>query len=117
LTTLGVNTLNFAVPALICYYLFNYPLRHTRRAGPTVFFLGCAAGMLGMCLSAIVFAAALLLSGGQWWAAVIGILGLHLPVILVEGLVTGSVVVSLKRIRPEVFEGLAWARVRELPHA
>jgi cobalt/nickel transport system permease protein len=116
-TTLGINTLTFAVPAVICYYLFGTPLRWLRRAGPWVFVLGFAAGSVGIVLSALLFSGFLLMTGEEFLPTVYFVLAAHVPILFVEGMVTGTIAVSLKRLRPQVFGPLPPVMLKGCPHA
>jgi cobalt/nickel transport system permease protein len=101
LTTLGVNTLTMALPAVLCYYLFNLWLR---RAGlRSAFVIGFVAAAFCITTGALLIALAMCLSGHEFATAAALICVAHLPVVLIEGLVTGSIVVFLKRVRPEIF--------------
>jgi cobalt/nickel transport system permease protein len=116
-TTLGLNTVAFALPAIICYYLFGRALSRVKPTGPRVFALGFAAGFLGMLLYCLVFCGILLLCGKEFRIPSLMVLLFHVPVLVVEGIVTGSVVVSLKRLRPEVFDAVGPAVAKEYSHA
>jgi len=104
LTTLGVNTLNMALPAVACYYLFRRAFRcngadESRRS---VFRIGFAAGLAGFALAGGMTASVLLISGNGF-ESFVGVMGIaHLPLLIVEALVTGSVVVFLRRVCPEL---------------
>jgi cobalt/nickel transport system permease protein len=100
LTTLGLNTTIMALPAVVCYYLFHRASA-SRRQG-VVFLAGFAAGCLAILLGGLLSATALMLAGSQYAALGRLFLTLHVPVAVVEGLVTGSVVVLLRKVRPEV---------------
>ena len=102
LTVLGVNTLNMALPAVVCHYAFGRALRSRRRGA--LFGLGFAASFMGIALAGIMTAASILLSGKEFAAAIAAMGIAHIPVIVVEGLVTGSVVVFLHKVRPELLE-------------
>ena len=102
LTTIGVNTLIMALPGVICYYLFRRPARDGRER--VVFVVGFAVGALGIVLGALI-------GGGSLWAAgeqfrVFGYVfaGLNLALAAGEGLVTGSIVVLLRKVRPELLD-------------
>ena len=102
LTTLGVNTLIMAVPAVICHYLFRDAVRS--RSESTVFAVGFAAGGIAILLGAFLGAGALWAAGEEFRIfSKLVVLG-HLPIVVVEGLVTGSVVVLLRKVRPELLE-------------
>lgn len=104
LTTLGVNTLVMALPGVVCHYLLRHMARSRRSS--TVALAGFAAGALAVVLGGA-------LSAGVLFAAGRGIENLapvffaaHLPVALVEGLVTANVVLLLRKVRPEVLDSL-----------
>ena len=100
ITVLGVNTFNMAFPAVVCHYVFGGGLR--KRGRTAVFGLGFAAGALGVALGALMVGLSLLASGGEFLAAAGLLISAHVPVIVVEGFVTGSVVTFLHKARPEV---------------
>ena len=102
LTTLGLNTMIMAVPAVACHYLFRRAV-HSRHE-TLVLAAGFAAGATGIVLGAVLTACALLIAGEAFEAVSKAVLAAHLPVAAVEGLVTGSVVVFLRKVRPELLE-------------
>jgi cobalt/nickel transport system permease protein len=57
---------------------------------------------MAIVLGALLSSAALVLAGQPFVLLAQGFLALHIPVALIEGLVTGSVVVLLRQVRPEV---------------
>ncbi len=105
-TVLGINTLIMALPGVICYYLFRWPVRSNRQW--VVFASGFAAGSIALVLGALLSSAALVLAGQQFVVLAKGFLAVHIPVALVEGLVTGSVVVLLRQVRPEILAPPCW---------
>jgi cobalt/nickel transport system permease protein len=110
-TVLGLNTVVMALPGVICYYLFGAAARGTART--TVYAAGFAAGALGVVLGALLSSSAMLVAG-QEYAVLAGIfLASHLPVALIEGLVTASVVVLLRQVRPEVLRAPLLAPLAE----
>jgi cobalt/nickel transport system permease protein len=109
LTTLGLNTLVMALPAVGCHYLFHYPVRSSSQ--PLVFATGFAAGAAAIVLSSLLLLVALTLSGKQFAGyGLLLVLG-HLPIAAIEGLVTASVVVLLRKVRPEMLESPLLASV------
>jgi len=102
LTTLGINTLTMALPAVACYYLFHRALRSGHEAA--TFVAGFAAGAVGIALGALLTAFALVAAGGEFELFAEANLVAHLAVAGIEGLVTGSVVVFLRKVRPELLE-------------
>ncbi len=99
-TVLGLNTVMMALPGVVCYYLFGAAVRGTGRT--TIYAAGFAAGATGVVLGALLSSSALLFTDRTFAVLAGGFLALHLPVALIEGLVTGSVVVLLRQVRPEV---------------
>ncbi|MBN2477226.1 MAG: cobalt transporter CbiM [Pirellulales bacterium] len=102
LTTLGLNTLIMALPAVCCHYLFRRAACSHRE--PVVFAAGFAAGATAIALAGLLNAAALVAAGESFRELGPLVLLCHPPIALVEGLITGSVVVLLRKVRPEVLE-------------
>jgi len=103
LTALGVNTLNVALPAVMCHYVWRFGLR--LRIGPRFVPAvagGFLAGALTILMTAVMTAAALALSGPAFGEPAKWIVAFHLPLAIIEGLVTVSVVGFLERVRPEL---------------
>jgi cobalt/nickel transport system permease protein len=102
LTAVGVNTAIMAVPAVVCYYLFRRAVCVPSTKG--AFLAGLAAGAAAVVLGALL-AAGTLLAAGREFELLSGLALLeHLPVMVIDGLVTGSAVVFLRRVRPEVLD-------------
>ena len=110
-TVLGINTLIMALPGVICHYLFRWTVCSNRRS--LIFASGFAAGSLAILLGALLSAAALVLAGQPFLVLAEGFLACHAPVALIEGLVTGSVVVLLRQVRPEVLRAPALVSVTQ----
>jgi cobalt/nickel transport system permease protein len=116
LTTLGLNTVIMATPAVVCYWLFGRAIRGRRQG--LVSAAGFAAGAAAVLLSAVLTAAAWWSAGRQFWPVSVAALSANLPVAVVEGLVTGSAVLFLRRVRPELLEApLLAQRATEVPYA
>ena len=100
LTTLGVNTVNMALPAVVCHYLFRRMMRNHEltRAFPA----GFLAGSLAIALAGLLNCTCLLTTGEAFRHLAKVVLAAHIPVMLIEGAVTGFVVSFLARVRPEV---------------
>ncbi|MDO8723513.1 MAG: cobalt transporter CbiM, partial [Syntrophales bacterium] len=101
-TTLGVNTLNMAVPAIIAYYLFNLPARRGNRLLSII--SGVAAGVTGVGVGALLVALTLVSTGESFLPVARLVLFAHLPVMVVEGIITAFCVTFLKRVKPEILE-------------
>jgi cobalt/nickel transport system permease protein len=100
LTSLGVNVFNMALPAVAAYYLFGAWIKSDRvRLSWTACFLAGAGAVLA---SGTLMGLSLFLSGESFLTAAKVIVAAHLPVMLIEGLVTAVCVQFLKKVRPEV---------------
>ena len=98
LTTLGVNTVIMAVPAVISYYFFNLFNRWSFIQLGVTF----AIGALAILFSALLAAGALMFSGENFRELAVMIVVAHLPVMMVEAMVTGFAVVFLKKVKPNL---------------
>ena len=103
LTTLGLNTFNFGFTALVCFYLFNRCVRRARSKA-ALLAAGFAAGALAIVFAALLVAAELVITGEEFEYIAGGIFFAHLPVGIVEGLVTAAAVAFLRQVRPELLE-------------
>ena len=99
LTALGVNTLIMASPAVCVHYLFG-PLMGRSKA--LTFAAGFLSGMTAIFGSAVLLGAALWFTDKQFLTTSTAIVGAHLPVMAIEGIVTGYCVLFLSRVYPEI---------------
>ncbi len=100
LTTLGVNTFNMAAPAVLCYFLFR-PL--VRGRSPALAWVGgFATGFLSVGLGAALIGLSLALTGEAFLEAAGVAFAAHLPVMLIEGVLTGFCVSFLRKVKPEI---------------
>lgn len=112
-TTLGINTVAMALPAVICHYLFRSMARSDRPA--VVFATGFAAGMLAVFLSGLIMGGSMVMAGKEYRFLGMTFAGAHMALALAEGLVTGNIVVLLRKVRPEVLDAAPWThRVQEV---
>ena len=103
LTTLGVNTLNMALPAVICYLLLGRFIR-----SPRAFVSGGAAftcGFAAVLMSALMLAASLVFTEESFLTVAKIAFAAHLPVMVIEGLLTAFIVGFFRRVKPEILEG------------
>lgn len=104
ITTLGVNTVVMAVPALVCYLLYARLVRSGSKvvAGAA----GFMAGVTGILLGGLIVALFLISTGEQFTAVAKLFILAHFPVMIVEGILTTFIVIFIKRIKPEVLGGI-----------
>lgn len=100
LTTLGVNTVNMALPAVICYYLFRGMVR--AEGVKLAAMAGFACGFVSLTLSILAVAATLVLTQKAFLVTAKVVLAAHVPVMVIEGIVTAFVLIFLKKVKPEI---------------
>ncbi|NEV60867.1 cobalt transporter CbiM [Thiorhodococcus minor] len=104
LVVLGVNTLNLALPALLCALLLG-PRLSPRSTPSQAFRTGLMAGVLGVLLTGTMVAISLGLSGEAYVPAAKILIAVYLPLAIAEGLITATVVAFLSRVAPETLAG------------
>ncbi len=103
-TVLGVNTVTMALPGVTCYYLFRGLVRHDRRLISGVSAFLC--GSLAVFLSGILVAFCLVFTQESFLSAAMLILLAHLPVMIIEGIITLFCLAFLRSVKPELFGGI-----------
>ena len=102
LSTLGVNTVTMAFPAVLCHYLFRNAIQMRHAGGAAV--AGFLAGALPIALAGAMMLASLVLSAEALREPAWVVFYWHVPVMVIEGLITASVVGFLRRVRPELLK-------------
>lgn len=102
-TTLGVNTVNIALPGVVFGWMFLPMIKRLPPvpAGVAAFF--CAA--LSVAATGGAVALVLALSSSDFIPSAKIIIATYVPLMVGEGLITAFAVVFLKRVRPETFGG------------
>jgi cobalt/nickel transport system permease protein len=102
ITTLGVNTVIMALPAVICYHLFGpLVLKPVRIAVPAAFACGAGSVFLGAVLAGL----SLMFTEGSFLEVAGLVVTAHLPVMVIEGVVTIFCVTFLRKVKPELLPG------------
>ena len=102
ITTLGVNTVIMAVPAVVCYHLCGpFILKKTPVAATAAFVCGAGSVFLG----AVLAGASLMFTEGSFLEVAGLVVTAHLPVMVIEGVVTVFCVAFLKKVKPEMLPG------------
>lgn len=97
-TTLGMNTLMVAIPAIIAHLYFKSAMKHKKKITTSA---GISAG-LSVVLTVLILVTVLSLTSDNY-KEVIGILALgHIPLAIAEGILTAIVVNFLNKSRPEI---------------
>jgi cobalt/nickel transport system permease protein len=104
ITVLGVNTVTMALPAVICYYLFGRLIKGENRLLSLAAAFAC--GFFSVLFSGILVAVALLSTGESFISAAKLILLAHIPVMIIEGIITLFCVAFLKKVKPKLLGGV-----------
>jgi cobalt/nickel transport system permease protein len=99
ITTLGINTVIMALPAVIAYYVFRTVVRLNSRA---MLPAACVSGMIGVFLAGCLAAAALISASENFFETALLLAAAHLPVMIIEGIVTAFCVGFLRKMQPEM---------------
>ncbi len=99
ITSLGVNTVIMAAPAVTMHYLCRGWIAKDGLAATAAAF-GCGAGSVA--LSAIVMAAALIFTDKGFFTVAGAAVLAHVPVMVIEGVVTATCIGFLGKVKPEL---------------
>lgn len=101
LTVLGVNAVIMAMPAVLVHYLF-FPLLH--RSARLNFAAGFMAGFFSIGFSSVFMGMALWFTDEAFFKTCVALISAHVPVMVIEGVVTGFCVSFLLKVYPEILE-------------
>ena len=102
ITTLGVNTVIMALPALVCFYAFGRSIRSNKITVSTIASFLCGFGAI--LLSVLGLAFFLVFSGEQFSAIAKVAVVAYLPIMAIEGMIAALCIRFLKRVKPEILE-------------
>jgi cobalt/nickel transport system permease protein len=102
ITTLGVNTIIMALPALICYYLFG-PLIHKKPSISVSAAFAC--GFFSVLISALIVGIALIFTEENFLTVSAMLVLAYLPLMIIEGIVTVFCLAFLKKVQPTMLPG------------
>lgn len=98
ITVLGVNTMTMGIPALMVHFIF--------RKGCSLGFnpaaIGAVCGGLATAISAFLLAAVLVTAGEEFTEVAYLAMAAHVPIMVIEAIVTGAVVGFIFKVRPEL---------------
>jgi cobalt/nickel transport system permease protein len=97
---LGVNAFNIAMPAVLVFYLCRKGLQSTNQR--TVAIWGVVGGAGATCATTLFVALSLALSGDAFLLAAKVTFIAHIPIMIIEGFVTGAAVVLISKVKPEL---------------
>ncbi len=99
ITTLGVNTVIMAAPAVACYLIFG---PFVKRDDKSAFFAAFAVGFFSVLMGGIIVALSLVFTEENFLEVAALVLVSHLPVMVIEGFVTAFCVMFLKKVQPNL---------------
>jgi cobalt/nickel transport system permease protein len=103
-TTLGINTVIMAVPAVFCWLVFGPFVTKKGVAGGLAAF---ACGFFSVFLSGVIVSLSLFLSEENFFTAAAAVLGAHIVIMIMEGIITVLCVQFLRKVRPGMLPGAA----------
>lgn len=98
ITSIGINVINMGIPALIVYWIF----KKGYSAGISPSILGIISGSMAALLSAVMLAIVLISTGDEFTEVAYAAAAANVPIMVIEGILTGSVVTFLLKVRPEL---------------
>ncbi|MDR2080613.1 MAG: cobalt transporter CbiM [Campylobacteraceae bacterium] len=106
MTTLGVNLFDLATPALIASWLFSFRVHKEWRKNALWF----AVGFVPVALGAVLLSAVLALNGALipgdkgdgFFVSAAAALFAHIPVMIVEGVITLLALRFIEKVKPEI---------------
>jgi len=112
LTTLGVNAVIMGVPAIIAHYIFRLRKLGNKESRGETAVLGFLSGAAALGVSVALFVVILLtnlpadMDIATERAAIYTLAIAHLPLIVIEGIITAMLTVFLQRVRPRILDGV-----------
>jgi cobalt/nickel transport system permease protein len=102
ITTIGVNSLTIGLSALLSFYVFKMIINRTNFDKKYIIG-GSTAGGIGIITAVILTSIFLIISGKELIGITIALLLTHIPVIIVETILTGSISGFIFKVKPELF--------------
>lgn len=99
-TTLGVNTATMASSSVLCFLIFKMLIKIPNRFLNYVG--GFLAGFFSVLMTGVLVAVVLSLSGEVFIPVARMIVIVNIPVMIIEGILTGFVILFVKKVKPEL---------------
>ncbi|MDQ0340119.1 cobalt/nickel transport system permease protein [Caldalkalibacillus uzonensis] len=105
LTTLGANTLLVALPALTCSVLFQ---QLKTRGMSYLSMIAGAVGFIGVLLAVLLLISVLMVTSSYYTEGTLSVVRLlligHIPLLIIETILTAFIVKFLAQVRPELID-------------
>jgi cobalt/nickel transport system permease protein len=102
ITALGVNTIVMALPAVICYLVFSRFLHKRPLVALSAAF---ACGFFSVLFGAVLLGLALIFTEENFFEVSAIVIAAHIPVMIIEGVITAVCVSFLKKVQPAMLPG------------
>jgi len=102
ITALGVNTIVMALPAVICYLVFSRFLHKRPLLALSAAF---ACGFFSVLFGAVLVGLALIFTEENFFEVSAIVIAAHIPVMIIEGVITAVCVSFLKKVQPAMLPG------------
>jgi len=102
ITTLGVNTVIMAAPALVCFFCFGRLMQKRTSMALTGAFV---CGFVSVFLGALIAGVFLVFTEADFLKASGMLVAAHLPVMIIEGIITAFCVAFLRKVQPSMLPG------------
>lgn len=99
ITTLGINVVIMAAPAILCYYLFGFTLG---KKAPIPMIGAFACGLFSVLIGAVIAGFALMFTEENFLEVSTMIVAAHIPVMIIEGIITAFFVGFLQKVQPDM---------------
>lgn len=99
ITTLGVNTIIMALPAVLCYGIFA-PFLSKKRVISLIAAFAC--GFFAVLFSGLLVAFSLVFTEESFMEVAAMVLIAHLPVMIIEGVITAFCISFIQKVSPEI---------------
>ncbi len=101
-TTIGINTVNMGVPALISFLIFKAGMKLNIGISKNEILFGAIAGGIAVALAVLLLAVELLVIGEEFTEVTTFVVAAHIPVILAEAIFTGVIAGFFATVKPEM---------------
>ncbi|MBU2647057.1 cobalt transporter CbiM [bacterium] len=101
ITTLGVNTVIMALPAVLVYLVFS---RWMHKQSSVTLIISFLCGFLSVLLAALMMGFALFLIGEAFFEVASLVVIAHLPIMIIEGLITAFCIRFLMKVQPSILQ-------------
>lgn len=99
ITTLGINTLIMALPAVLCYFLFRNMINGKHSIA---FIAAFSCGFISVFFGAVLVGLVLIFTKEDFIKVATLTVAVHFPVMLIEGIITAFCVAFLRRVQPAI---------------